>query len=421
VRFLAAVALTIVAAGCRRTPTPHARDEFVRRLSWAFEAEHSTVRYDPERDTLVVTTDGHPTTVNLGNLFEEYRVAPDDGQRAIIARVVKNVRTMNAPLEPLEKVRPRLLPLVREGLYFEGSTLEMEARGSPNPVVLAHRPITDLMHVGLAVDSDTGIRFVGNEDLQRWNAGLDDLMVTAIANLRARSGGDFQSPQPGVYRSPWHDNYDTSRLLLTDKIRSLELDGAPVAMMPNRDTLLITGDRDAAGLLAMADLVTAELAKPRPMHSIALRLEGDRWVSYLPSANEVVRKRFKRLGVASLQSLYDEQTKLLDRVNEKRGVDIFVGNCTAIESKDHTQVLTLSVWTKTVLTLMPRTDKIAFMDPDQPKEKQLLGTASWERVNAVAGPLLKPVGMSPMRYRVDGFPTPKQLEAMGLKKDPFEP
>jgi hypothetical protein len=48
---------------------------------------------------------------------------------------------------------------------------------------------------------------------------------------------------------PWQDNYDPARLLLLDKIRQPKIKGDPVILIPNRDSLLLTGSKDPKGLL----------------------------------------------------------------------------------------------------------------------------------------------------------------------------
>src|SRR5436853_346163 len=50
----------------------------------------------------------------------------------------------------------------------------------------------------------------------------------------------------GVYISATGDNYDASRLMMLDLVRKMPVRGDYIAMVPNRDTLVITGSDDAA-------------------------------------------------------------------------------------------------------------------------------------------------------------------------------
>ena len=59
------------------------------------------------------------------------------------------------------------------------------------------------------------------------------------------------------------DCYDASRLLLLDTIRQFRVKGDYIAMVPNRDTLIVTGAEDADGLKAMVGLAKDAVQKPR--------------------------------------------------------------------------------------------------------------------------------------------------------------
>ena len=63
-----------------------------------------------------------------------------------------------------------------------------------------------------------------------------------------RRGGLPASSGPGRFRSTWQDNLDGSRMLLPGVLQRLPLPGDPVVVLPNRDTLLVVGSEDPAGL-----------------------------------------------------------------------------------------------------------------------------------------------------------------------------
>ena len=55
------------------------------------------------------------------------------------------------------------------------------------------------------------------------------------------------------------DGYDASRLLLSDLVRQFEVRGEMIAMVPNREDLLITGSEDEDGLRGMLSLAAEAL------------------------------------------------------------------------------------------------------------------------------------------------------------------
>jgi hypothetical protein len=65
-----------------------------------------------------------------------------------------------------------------------------------------------------------------------------------------------------------------------------------------------------------------------------------------------------------------------------------------------------------VPTLLPATERVFFMGGD-PKEPELLASASWDRVQNVVGHLLTAQDCYPPRYFVTEFPSSRQLAELG--------
>lgn len=128
----------------------------------------------------------------------------------------------------------------------------------------------------LVYDLPESMRSISQEDLDDWDITFYEAMETARQNL-AQLDFAFASIGESLYASMTGDNYDASKLLLLDLIRKLEVKGDHIAMVPNRDTLLITGSEDLDGLKMMADLGEKALEDLRPMYAIPMRLEGDEW------------------------------------------------------------------------------------------------------------------------------------------------
>jgi hypothetical protein len=70
------------------------------------------------------------------------------------------------------------------------------------------------------------------------------------------------------------------------------------------------------------------------------------------------------------------------------------------------------VWSKGVVTLLPRSERVVFFDDDQPETHKAVADVDWAIVMLHCAPLLKDAGYTPARYLVESFPTAVQLEAM---------
>src|SRR5262249_14910815 len=168
------------------------------------------------------------------------------------------------------EARDHLMPVIRSSTLFA-------ATNASNKAKIVWRPITDATGVGLAIDRPTGIAYVTEDQLASMKLGVDQARDLALANLARRSTHELAQIAPGVWSAAEKDNYDSSRLLLVDKIRKLPVAPPIVAAVPNRETLLVTSGKDAKALLAMADLVEKAAGDPRSIHAIALCLDGNTW------------------------------------------------------------------------------------------------------------------------------------------------
>jgi hypothetical protein len=176
-------------------------------------------------------------------------------------------------------------------------------------------------------------------------------------------------------------------------------------MVPNPDTLIVTGSEDMDGLKGMLGLATNALEQPRPISGIAVRLDGDDWVPWLPDPSHPLFNEFRGLQLQSLGKNYAEQKETLDETTDK---DTFVASFSIVQKPETGHFMTYCVWPKDVLALLPRTDIIAFM-----QEGKTPVVADWDRVVEVVGHLMEPLDIYPQRFRVSDFPTDEQFTAMG--------
>ncbi len=184
-----------------------------------------------------------------------------------------------------------------------------------------------------------------------------------------------------------------------------------MAMIPNREHLYIAGSDDLHSLKGMLKLAVEDLGKPRPISGIALRLDDDEWVPWLPENGHPLYWEFRKLQTQSFGRAYAEQKELLDKLYRRTGEDVFVASFSGMGREGTDEIVSYCVWSKGVLALLPRTDRVAFMRQDTDPV-----IAAWDGVVKVVGDMMEPMGMYPERYRVSEFPTEGQLAAMGCKK-----
>lgn len=383
------------------------RDHFARLMvdSIVQAGEPKPIRYDPEA-FCIKTEDG---SFYLNNPFHEYCNAEEEDRDRLIHHYTRAwfSRLKEIPDE-FEDVKPDLLPGVRSRCYYEITTLQMRLQDVVD-LEWPYQVLGDHLGVGVVYDQREAIMPLQQRHFADWGVSFEETLAFACKNLLDVSTEGLDELLPGVYQSPWQDNHDASRLALTDWIRAHPVQGRHVAMVPNRDTLLLTGSEDSEGILRMSALAELAFDHPRPILGIPLLLDGDRWVPYLPAENHPAYLRLKRMFVQSIGQGYAEQTELLNALMEKLGEDWFVANYTAVESEESRHVGSYCVWIEGLPSLLPRTEEVCFVKPRGEDDAEIIAKARWDDVCSVMGDLMQPTKFYPERYQVVQFPSEEQL------------
>lgn len=390
-RFADHVRTKLIAAGERR-PIRYDRSAFALRIGAADKPDQQTVAW-------------------LGNLFASFaQLSTAAEQDAALVRIVASILEGNAPL-PLSFVdaAPRLRPLVRSTADLGMWRLQSRVDGHEESVVLPHRHLTPQLVAWLAIDREETITWVMASQLAAWGVTFDDAFEKALSNLRHLEEKPFVEFEPGLYRSDWGDRYDASRLLLPELLAGLPLKGAPVAMVPNRDVLLVTGADDEEGLRAMARFGQGVLGQPRPLSAATLALDGGAWRAFTPDPSLP-----GQTGLAELQEVwagvdYAGQKTLLDALHMKSGEDIFVATHASRRDREAGRFVgSFAVWTEGVDTLLPKAQSLAFVE----LPCRRLTEVAWDKAMPVVADLMEPTDLSPVRWRVRRFPDEVQLEQL---------
>jgi uncharacterized protein YtpQ (UPF0354 family) len=389
---------------------PPSKDRFAKLVLAGIRraGERREIVYD-QGEFRLHTTERKGMILNLDNAYPEYCDAPKSARPEVLRKWVRLWFSERHEIpDEFEHVRMDLRPVVNSRSHYELFNLQFQLEGrevAPRP----HFVLGEHFAVGLVYDLPETMQHVTQDNLDGWGVTYYEGLEAARENLAQL---DFACIGPGEGEGLWlsmaKDSYDAARILLVDILRNFRVRGDVVAMIPNRETLLVAGTEDADALKAMLTLAEEGIRQPRRISAIALRLEGDDWTPWLPPAEHPLHLGFRNLRTQTLGQDYAEQKQLLDKLHEKTGEDIFVASYSGIERKETGEVTTYCVWTEDVLTLLPPADLVAFVRRDQSSFM-----VPWDRAVEVVGDLLEPLDMYPERYRVDGFPTEEQLKAMG--------
>ncbi len=371
------------------------------------------IQYDPGEFSIVIG-EGDEKLFFLGNVYSQYIQAETGRGREIVKRFAEVVLQSDRPLPAgFADARAHILPRIGNLASLSFMRLRNRLKGIEYALP-PHKATASHFAIDLVYDWPEFIQGIQKSALDRWGVTFEEALELSLENLKAKSEENFAHPpgKPGVYVSPWKDNYDAARLLLPGKIAGLGVKGSPTAVLPNRDTLIVTGSEDEAGLAAMVELATAALREPRPLSGIAVRWTGKEWAPFLPAADSPLYYRFVKLRTSTLAPDYRYQKELLDRLYKKVGTDIFVANYQVYKHEETGRVISMCVWTRDSVSLLPETTNISFFDDRLPENEGVVGPVEWDRAISVVGDLMNKQNLSPPRYKVDQFPTPEQLKKM---------
>ena len=385
------------------------------------EAGATDVRYNDAEFSITIGEDGY--CAYLSNAFADCRDADEATRRDIIRNHVATALNRRVIPTSFESVRSNLLPIIRDPAYAGLFRLKLLLHGKADEdKEIPSRPLADELSVGLACDSEWSITYVNVGMLRDWGVSLDEGLRVAKDNLRDRTDPKGWLPHsPGVFFASWNDSYDCSRMLLTEYIHRLPLEGDPVLFAPNRERVWITGSSNLAGLdYVLRAGKESHFKEGHPMSPNLYRLRDQDWALYVPN-DHALRQLLLSIHRDREALDYQQQKEDLDTLHEKTQTDIFVASYAMFERQLKSQPdkarFSVCVWTRGVESLLPQTENIVFLVDPETTDKV---SVRWESAINVVGHLMtKHPDLLPVRYHVKTFPDDTQiaeLRQLGAKQ-----
>lgn len=383
----------------------------LRRCGYEGSAE-----FDPENHGIKL----EEGSINFGNIYPEYRRLPFWHRAGFVRDFANHFMRVRAlvPSVSLDEARASLRFQLRDKAHRSEALLRERISGDGSIYASTYRSISAVHDIELCLDTPNMISSVGADQLAKWEITADEAFKIARDNIWRISNENFETIGDGVFRSPWRDSYDASRLALYDLIWQLEVDGPCVAMAPTRDLLLVTGANNAPGLLRMAALAKEALSEHRVIGGEAVQLVETQWQPF-QSRDPEVRRALAECRLLSDSRDYPAQEDLLNAIHAKQGIDDCVIPIWRW-GKQGTEARSLTCWPEGAVALLPRAELVGM---------QANGEAivvEWDAVFEHCGDLLEPVepmDLQPPRWRVSAFPAGEslaKLRACAVHVDPAE-
>ena len=389
------------------------KDQFAERLMKALQAagDPRTASYDPDEFCLRFWENGQEQgLLNLNNLFIEYSQVERQQREQCLNRIVR------AALSHLKEIPDEfrdaahdLWPRLWARSTFEQIRLQQRLNGS-EPLQYPLEPIGEHLTLSLVYDLPEAVRSISTDDLEAWGVTYWQAREVALQQL---AESDFQIVSLGgeLHASSTGDSYDATRMILIDLIHQLDIAGQPIAMVPNRDTLLITGSESEVGQKMMLELAQKTLAEqPRPLTATPLILDQDeQWIDWDPPPENPLYQHYRELKLGWLASEYADQQKLLLAIHQQEHVPLGVADFSALQTDG--QMLSYSIWGRGAPTLLPETDLIALIPSPQATGDQIRMIPA-EQVRNELSDLMKEIDCYPTRWEVTEFPSEQRLKRL---------
>ncbi|MBF5046424.1 DUF1444 domain-containing protein [Aggregicoccus sp. 17bor-14] len=391
------------------SPASDPRALFRAHVEAVLGREPGVDRVAPHREHagLVVEHGGQEHVLFLDNLFAETReLSPEERDAAIRHFLAAMLSGSEVDSEDWEEAAPRLLPVLRPASY--GVSLEVPEPGRE----LLARPALDGLIEALVVDLPRSVAYTQRRHLEAWAVEGPRAFEVARRNLeRLRDVGiELYEQRPSPL---WHvasgDTHESSRLLLPGFLASFagRVEGRPLAIVPERATLLIGGDARPETVRRLCEMAEREYtASSRSISPAVYTVDAaGRLVPYLRAGDDALAQRV-RTGHAQLAlAEYAAQKATLEKQLAKREVDLFVASFKVLERKSDGRPVSYCVWPEHVHGLLPRAELVA-MTPQGEK----LRFVPWSAVQQLAAASLEPVpGLWPPRFRIRAWPPPDVL------------
>jgi hypothetical protein len=385
------------------------RNEFSRMVFQVLEKNGiANARYE-EKDFSLRIGD-RENVVFLENSYTNYCKADKRQRQALLTQLGVAFATNSGIPTEYSRAQANLMPIVRDASYLSLVELQLRARNlDTSKIGCPAKKLADGLVVLLAYDTEGSILQVNQGAFDRWGIGFDQALKASKDNLREKTDPNlFDEVAPGVYLGKWADSYDSARLLLTDLVYRLPLEGEPVAFVPNRDQLWVTGELNRDGLKTMLEKGEPAHFAPYAVSPNLYLLSDGGWNAYIPEESHL---RDTWLNIKRKRDAldYNQQKESLDTVHLNAKIDIFVAKYVVFKRKDSSEY-SACVWSKGVDSLLPETETVFFLT--DPANKVSFAT-SWQAAFSIVGSMMeKQPTLLPVRYRVRSFPSQAQVEEL---------
>lgn len=264
--------------------------------------------------------------------------------------------------------------------------------------------------------------YVGPTQLDEWAIStktvFDVALATMAGRVHERDVEVFDAAAPySAFQVNSGDSYESSRLVLPGFLKSFcgMVNGAPIAIAPERDTLIVAGLADEDAVARLARNAEREFrASPRAISPAVYTTDAEGSVCpFRLPANHPHHHLVERGHKLLAAQIYADQEAELNEKFKVEGTDIFVATFGLIRSSETEETSSYAVMVKGVDTLLPEVDFIVVCDESQESADGWSAMVPWEAVFKLAGKCLElDEEVTPRRWRTASWPSESSIQLL---------
>jgi hypothetical protein len=369
---------------------------------------------------------------DLNHYYEDLIELAKEDRQLYIANCFQSIREKSLDIREIsfDEARAYVLPITQEKMYFEGHRLIVEGvirQDYPEDYEEYQAscifPVDEMncyLATGLVISLNHKVCILSAPRLNDWGVTFSEVYKLAMKNLEEISSESFIEKSPGLWVSPWRDDFDPSRMLLIHKISALNVQGDPVAFIPNGGTLIIADSHDEYALNMAIDMVFSVYQGDYSTISRAYILKNGGWKPFSVNEEHSAYRNLLLLNRTVIKDEYNRQRELLEPLySEEKD---FVPQVTLINPEDRLP-FNLSIWLVGFDVLLPKVDRISIsdgLDINFDEASFISTTVDFDQLLEICGHRLKKMDVFPERYLCDSFPSLEERIALGfvLPTDP---
>lgn len=226
--------------------------EFTRTAAAMVGKKRPDVKVEIVEDLEIKLADG--MRCFLSNAYDLYRANPSAAKHIIGDVMATGLEAMERSGQMIRK--ERIVPVIKDRGWLEEGRQAMVMRGQDEIPIPVHEGYNEELVICYAEDSEKGIRYLQEKDLEEAGFAPGELRALAVPNLKRLLTDVKAQGGEGLYMMTADGTYEAS-LILFDELWTdgrLDVRGEIVIAVPSRELLLVTGTGNEEGMARLREV-----------------------------------------------------------------------------------------------------------------------------------------------------------------------